>query len=112
MAWASSRRPSEPWRASEPGGGRPVSPVDGASVSPVDGTPVSPGDGALVSRVDTVGRAAATPGQPQPHAELGLTDAEYARIRELLGRRPTDSELAIYSVVWSEDCSYKSSKAH
>ena len=57
-------------------------------------------------------RAAATPDQPQPHAELGLTDAEYARIRELLGRRPTDSELAIYSVMWSEHCSYKSSKVH
>ncbi|HUY52015.1 MAG TPA: phosphoribosylformylglycinamidine synthase subunit PurL [Streptosporangiaceae bacterium] len=61
---------------------------------------------------DTVARAAATPGQPQPSAELGLTSEEYARIRELLGRRPTDSELAIYSVMWSEHCSYKSSKVH
>ena len=61
---------------------------------------------------DTVGRAAATPGQPQPYAELGLTSAEYARIGELLGRRPTDAELAIYSVMWSEHCSYKSSKVH
>jgi phosphoribosylformylglycinamidine synthase len=62
--------------------------------------------------VDTVARAAAAPDQPQPHAELGLTDAEYARIRELLGRRPTDAELAIYSVMWSEHCSYKSSKVY
>src|ERR1035438_9477290 len=69
-------------------------------------------DGGPVSLVDTVARAAATPQQPQPHAELGLTDAEYARIRELLGRRPTDAELAIYSVMWSEHCSYKSSKVH
>jgi phosphoribosylformylglycinamidine synthase subunit PurL len=61
---------------------------------------------------DTVNRAAATPGQPQPYAELGLTSAEYARIGELLGRRPTDAELAIYSVMWSEHCSYKSSKVH
>jgi phosphoribosylformylglycinamidine synthase subunit PurL len=61
---------------------------------------------------DTVARAAATPGQPQPHAELGLTDEEYARIRQMLGRRPTDSELAIYSVMWSEHCSYKSSRLH
>jgi phosphoribosylformylglycinamidine synthase len=36
---------------------------------------------------DTVARAAATPQRPQPHAELGLTDDEYARIRDILGRR-------------------------
>jgi phosphoribosylformylglycinamidine synthase subunit PurL len=65
-----------------------------------------------VSGADTVGRAAATPGQPQPYAELGLTSDEYARIGEVLGRRPTDAELAIYSVMWSEHCSYKSSKVH
>ena len=65
-----------------------------------------------MTRHDTVARAAATPERPQPHAELGLTAAEYARIREILGRRPTDAELAIYSVMWSEHCSYKSSKAH
>ena len=65
-----------------------------------------------VGGADTVGRAAATPGQPQPYAELGLTSDEYARIGEVLGRRPTDAELAIYSVMWSEHCSYKSSKVH
>ena len=37
---------------------------------------------------------------------------EYARIREILGRRPTVAELAMYSVMWSEHCSYKSSKVH
>ncbi len=62
--------------------------------------------------LDTVAQAAATPGRPQPHAELGLTDAEYTQIRELLGRRPTDPELALYSVMWSEHCSYKSSRRH
>jgi phosphoribosylformylglycinamidine synthase len=61
---------------------------------------------------DTVARAAATPDQPQPHRELGLRDDEYRRIREILGRRPTDAELAMYSVMWSEHCSYKSSKVH
>lgn len=61
---------------------------------------------------DTVDRAAATPDQPQPHRELGLKDDEYQRIREILGRRPTDAELAMYSVMWSEHCSYKSSKVH
>ncbi len=65
-----------------------------------------------MSGADTVSRAAATPRQPQPYAELGLTSEEYARIGELLGRRPTDAELAIYSVMWSEHCSYKSSKVH
>jgi phosphoribosylformylglycinamidine synthase len=65
-----------------------------------------------VTPQDTVARAAASPQRPQPHAELGLTAGEYARIREILGRRPTDAELAIYSVMWSEHCSYKSSKAH
>ena len=48
----------------------------------------------------------------QPYAALGLTADEYARIREILGRRPTSSELAMYSVMWSEHCSYKSSKTH
>src|SRR5699024_1151660 len=62
--------------------------------------------------VDTVEHAAATPDQDQPFAELGLKDDEYARIRELLGRRPTNAELAMYSVMWSEHCSYKSSKKH
>ena len=65
-----------------------------------------------VDHTDTVDRAAATPDQPQPYRELGLRDDEYARIREILGRRPTDAELAMYSVMWSEHCSYKSSKVH
>ena len=62
--------------------------------------------------LDTVARAAATPQRPQPYAELGLTDGEYERVRGILGRRPTDAELAIYSVMWSEHCSYKSSRVH
>ena len=62
--------------------------------------------------VDTVQHAAATPDHPQPYRELGLKDDEYQRIRDILGRRPTDAELAMYSVMWSEHCSYKSSKVH
>ncbi|MBX6358351.1 MAG: phosphoribosylformylglycinamidine synthase subunit PurL, partial [Micromonosporaceae bacterium] len=69
---------------------------------------VSPLDGGL----DTVERAVATPNELQPYAELGLTADEYDRIRQILGRRPTESELAMYSVMWSEHCSYKSSKVH
>ena len=61
---------------------------------------------------DTVAAAAATPDREQPHGALGLTDAERDSIGALLGRRPTDSELAIYSVMWSEHCSYKSSRLH
>ncbi|GAA1244518.1 phosphoribosylformylglycinamidine synthase subunit PurL [Pseudonocardia aurantiaca] len=67
---------------------------------------------ATVHQADTVDNAAATPDHPQPYRELGLKDDEYSRIREILGRRPTDAELAMYSVMWSEHCSYKSSKVH
>ena len=62
--------------------------------------------------LDTVAKAQSTPDAPQPFAELGLKPDEYASIREILGRRPTSSELAMYSVMWSEHCSYKSSKVH
>ncbi|MEV7021496.1 phosphoribosylformylglycinamidine synthase subunit PurL [Kitasatospora sp. NPDC093558] len=62
--------------------------------------------------LDTVKNAEQTPDAAQPWAELGLKEDEYARIREILGRRPTGAELAMYSVMWSEHCSYKSSKVH
>ncbi|MFB7662651.1 phosphoribosylformylglycinamidine synthase subunit PurL [Kitasatospora sp. NPDC056138] len=62
--------------------------------------------------LDTVTNAEQTPDSAQPWAELGLKEDEYARIREILGRRPTGAELAMYSVMWSEHCSYKSSKVH
>ncbi len=62
--------------------------------------------------VDTVENASRTPDQVQPWSDLGLTEGEYERIREILGRRPSSSELAMYSVMWSEHCSYKSSKVH
>ena len=61
---------------------------------------------------DTVEKAQSTPGEQQPYAELGLKDDEYQRIHDILGRRPTDAELTMYSVMWSEHCSYKSSKTH
>jgi phosphoribosylformylglycinamidine synthase II len=64
------------------------------------------------SALDTVTVAASDPQRDQPWAALGLKADEYARIREILGRRPTSSELAMYSVMWSEHCSYKSSKVH
>jgi phosphoribosylformylglycinamidine synthase II len=46
------------------------------------------------------------------HRRLGLTDDELQSIVALLGRDPTDLELAMYAVMWSEHCSYKSSKVH
>ncbi len=66
---------------------------------------------------DTVELAAAAvaanePDTGQPYADLGLRPEEYERVRDILGRRPTDTELAMYSVMWSEHCSYKSSKVH
>ncbi|MFZ0530639.1 MAG: phosphoribosylformylglycinamidine synthase subunit PurL [Propionicimonas sp.] len=61
---------------------------------------------------DTVSNAEISPDVAQPWAELGLKADEYQRIREILSRRPTSCELAMYSVMWSEHCSYKSSKVH
>ena len=46
------------------------------------------------------------------HRQLGLTDDELDRIVALLGREPSELELAMYAVMWSEHCSYKSSKVH
>ncbi|HEX6967889.1 MAG TPA: phosphoribosylformylglycinamidine synthase subunit PurL [Micromonosporaceae bacterium] len=83
--------------------------------------PQTPAQNPPVSRIvsddilgspDTVERTLATPDEMQPYLELGLLDDEYERIREILGRRPTQSELAMYSIMWSEHCSYKSSKVH
>src|SRR5712691_6730888 len=49
---------------------------------------------------------------PEIAAEHGLTAEEYARVKEILGRDPNITELGIFSVMWSEHCSYKSSKVH
>lgn len=62
--------------------------------------------------VDSVTQAESSPEKEQPYEALGLKKDEYEEIRRLLGRRPTSGELAMYSVMWSEHCSYKSSKVH
>ena len=49
---------------------------------------------------------------PEIAAEHGLTVEEYARVKHILGREPNITELGIFSVMWSEHCSYKSSKVH
>lgn len=62
--------------------------------------------------IDSVSHAENTPERELPYTELGVTHEEYQAIVSLLGRRPTSGELAMYSVMWSEHCSYKSSKVH
>ena len=49
---------------------------------------------------------------PEIASEHGVTAEEYARIQQILGRDPNITELGIFSVMWSEHCSYKSSKVH
>lgn len=51
-------------------------------------------------------------GSDAVHRKLGMTDDEYRAVLEVLGRDPKPAELAMYSVMWSEHCSYKSSRAH
>lgn len=82
--------------------------TDAAAATPEKAPGVTPETG----HPDTVDHAAATPDVALPYAELGLKPDEYQRIVDLLGRRPTAAELAMYSVMWSEHCSYKSSKVH
>ena len=55
---------------------------------------------------------AESPGEQPLHRALGLTDDEAAAIEGILGRPPTNLELAMFGVMWSEHCSYKSSRVH
>ena len=55
--------------------------------------------------------ASSSPDQPL-HRALGLTDTELEDIISVLGREPNPLELALYGVMWSEHCSYKSSRIH
>ncbi len=59
------------------------------------------------------GRAGTVQGMTEPlHRSLGLTDDEAADIAEILGREPNPLEFSMYAVMWSEHCSYKSSRVH
>src|SRR5713226_5018359 len=49
---------------------------------------------------------------PELIAEHGLKPDEYARLEKLIGRKPSFTELGIFSAMWNEHCSYKSSKIH
>ena len=65
-----------------------------------------------LGRVPPLGPAAAAPAPPDLHRALGLTDDEAADVERILGRRPNELELAMFAVMWSEHCSYKSSRVH
>ena len=62
-----------------------------------------PCGGVVLTQIDLV----ITPDVIRAH---GLTDEEYARVKDIMGREPNFTELGIFSVMWSEHCSYKSSK--
>ena len=49
---------------------------------------------------------------PELIAAHGLKPDEYERILKLIGREPTFTELGIFSAMWNEHCSYKSSRLH
>jgi len=49
---------------------------------------------------------------PEVISQHGFTEDEYARVLEIMGREPSMTELGIFSVMWSEHCSYKSSRVH
>ena len=67
----------------------------------------------MSSSVTTGGTGAeAAPVTPEVVQAHGLTEPEYAEIRRLLGRDPNLTELGVFSVMWSEHCSYKSSRKH
>ncbi len=72
------------------------------------GGPV-PAAGSAPSSADSTTGAALG---PELHRALGLTDDEAASIDRILGRAPNELELAMFAVMWSEHCSYKSSRAH
>jgi len=50
--------------------------------------------------------------KPEVYQALGLKDEDYQRIEKILGREPSKTELAMYSVEWSEHCGYSSSKKY
>jgi phosphoribosylformylglycinamidine synthase II len=111
----------EPRDGTEPAGAQapaaaPAAAAEGQVPDEPDGYPAQ--SGRLVwpqpppAEIDSVDEAVATPDLEQPYLELGLRPDEYDRIRRILGRRPTRSELGMYSIMWSEHCSYKSSKVH
>ncbi|CAN5145601.1 phosphoribosylformylglycinamidine synthase subunit PurL [soil metagenome] len=109
-----SDSPATDARTNDDRGAQTAAAHPGASTTgAATGTATSASDaGGAHPPVDSVGVAIATPDKVQPYAALGLKTDEYEQIKTILGRRPTSGELAMYSVMWSEHCSYKSSKIY
>ena len=81
---------------------RPIPPLRRGTQTAAPLQPTPPSDdrfAAVPHPLDTVAVAASDPDREQPWGELGLKADEYDRIRQILGRRPTSSELAMYSVM-------------
>src|SRR5256885_11714467 len=66
----------------------------------------------LLTSTKAIGAPPADSITPELIAEHGLTPQEYEKVVASLGRTPTLTELGIFSVMWSEHCSYKSSRVH
>ena len=81
----------------------------GARGAPAQGATARSGEGAAEVPAET---ATGTRTQEPLHRALGLTDEEIGMVREALGREPNPTELAMFAAMWSEHCSYKSSKLH
>jgi phosphoribosylformylglycinamidine synthase II len=95
--------------------------VEGGAASNGAGGPVTqareaaplPGRaGEAPSDAERASPARARPGGEPLHRALGLTDEEAAEVVAVLGRAPNELELSMYAVMWSEHCSYKSSRLH
>ncbi|MCP4661126.1 MAG: hypothetical protein GY856_37465, partial [bacterium] len=65
-------------------------------------------DSAIVNRLRSLAEVEISPEMVRAH---GLSDGEFDDIVAILGRRPTLVELSVFSVMWSEHCCYKSSRA-
>ncbi len=84
-----------------------------SSLGPAAGVPGRRRRAGPTARSGTGARATSVWPMPEPlHRSLGLTDDEAESIRQILGREPNHLELAMYAVMWSEHCSYKSSRVH
>jgi len=83
------------------GGGARGAPAQGATARSGEGAAEVPAEGATGTRA-----------REPLHRALGLTDEELGMAREALGREPNPTELAMFAAMWSEHCSYKSSKVH
>src|ERR1700739_3325699 len=105
MGWSSSAPWSKRWSARQRG---PLDSSETAKFSGRGAACCAP----LVLGVDMATAQTEIRVTPEIAAEHDLTAEEYTRVKQILGREPNITELGIFSVMWSEHCSYKSSKVH